>query len=189
MYIEKVFNTVCSSSLGSIQAALKKLVQNEKVVVNEYEDKGIVKKEYRITPGGVEQFLTWMQTPIKWYKAKNMEEGKFFNLGMLPQEKRLKMLKQLIEDLRKEQQSLKLIEYHIEMMKDTTVQTNVARMQEDQELVKNIMSVSGEDTLAQTVNNIAKYQCYMLEYGLKTIENDIAFFTSVYEREVAGEKR
>ena len=103
MFIEKYLNTVCSSSLGSLQAALKKLVQCEKVTIFEYEEKGHLKKEYKINENGVQQFLTWIQTPMNWNKAKNMEEGKFFFLGMLPKEKRIELLKKLIEDLENEQ--------------------------------------------------------------------------------------
>lgn len=187
MFIEKYLNTVCSSSLGSLQAALKKLVQCEKVTIFDYEEKGHLKKEYKINENGVQQFLTWIQTPMNWNKAKNMEEGKFFFLGMLPKEKRIEMLKKLIEDLENEQQSLKQIQYFIEMTKDTMVQRNVVRMQEDKSLVKNVLFVSGEMTLDKAVENIGNYQCYMLEYGLEKNKTDIEFFKSIYEREVSNE--
>ena len=185
MFIEKYLNTVCSSSLGSLQVALKKLVQSEKVTIFEYEERGLLKKEYKINEIGVQQFLAWIQTPMNWNKAKNMEESKFFFLGMLPKEKRIEMLLKLIEDLKKDQQSLEQIQYFIEMTKETMVQSNVLRMQEDNSLVKNVLFVSGENTLEKAVENIGNYQCYMLEYGLIKIKADIEFFKSIYEREVS----
>lgn len=183
-YVEKVLGTVCSNSLGSIQAALKKLLTNQKIFIREFEEKGFLKKEYHITPDGVLQFVEWMQTPIQWYKAKNMEEGKFFYLGMMPKEKRISVLEKLLADLAKEQQSLKKLEEQVISTKNCTVQTNVARLQNDAVLTNHILSVSGSNTLSEVIENIVTYQCYMLEYGLKTIANDIEFFKSVYAREV-----
>ena len=186
IFIEKFLSGTCSSSLGSMQVAIKKLMVNEKITFTEYEENGHKKKEYRITESGVEHFLNWMQTPLNWNKGKNMEEGKLFFLGMLPRDERIKMLKQVIEDTKQEQKQLKEIQIFIEITKDTLVETNVARMMQDEGLVKNVLRVSGEETLDLAVENIGSYQCYLLEYGLKKLETDLAFFQSVYEREVNG---
>lgn len=182
-YIGRVLNTVCSDSMGSIQAALKKLLAGNKITVKEFEENGVLKKEYRITSEGVTQYLTWMQSPIKWYKAKNMEEGKFFYLGMLPREKRLIALQNLLTDLQKEKQSLEQIEALVKDTRDSVVQVNADRLSKDAELTNYIYQVSECKSIEQVIGDVVMYQCYLLEYGLQTIQNDISFFESVYERE------
>ena len=187
LFIEKFLFAACSNSLGSMQVAIKKLLLKEKITFSEYEENGHKKKEYRITEIGVEQFLNWMQSPLNWNKGKNMEESKFFFLGMLPRDARIKKLMQIIEDTEKELKALREIQSFIEMTKNTMVETNVARMIQDERLVKNVLLVSGEDTLDLAVQNIGNYQCYMFEYGLKKVETDLEFFKLIYEREVNNE--
>lgn len=182
-YIERALNTVCSNSLGSIQVALKKLKQGNRVTVKEYEENGVIKKEYRITPDGVKQFVEWMQSPINLYKAKNMEEGKLFYLGMMPKDKQLKSLENLIKDMKKQQQSLQQVEAMVAGTKESVVEANVERLALDPELMNYMLSVSENKSISEVLQNIVDYQCYMLEYGLLTIENDLRFFTSVYNRE------
>ena len=46
--IRQNFTSICSDSLGSIQAALKKLSQQEAVTFSEYVEKGKMKKEYSL---------------------------------------------------------------------------------------------------------------------------------------------
>ena len=139
VFIEEFLKGVCSNSLGSMQVAIKKLLGAEKIIFSEFEENGRKKKEYRITEQGIQQFQNWMQTPLNWNKGKNMEESKFFFLGMLPKDERIKRLKQLIEDTLNEQKALKEIQNFIEITKDTMVEDNVARMMEDEQLVKNVL--------------------------------------------------
>ena len=58
------------------------------------------------------------------------------------------------------------------------------RILEDELLLKHILDVSSEKTLEQAVKNIYTYQKYNLEYGLKRISDDIAFYRSILEREL-----
>ena len=78
------FSSMCSDSLGSIQAALKKLSQQGAVTYSEYVEKGKMKKEYAITASGRILFLEWLKTPIDMSKNKNMDLGKFLFMGYLP---------------------------------------------------------------------------------------------------------
>ena len=98
------FSSMCSDSLGSIQAALKKLSQQGAVTYSEYVEKGKMKKEYAITASGRFLFLEWLKTPIDMSKNKNMDLGKFLFMGYLPKKEQLQMLDLTIEGLEVEVQ-------------------------------------------------------------------------------------
>lgn len=188
IFTEKFLFGACSSSLGSMQIALKKLIDKQYIAYEECEENGRKKKIYRITEKGVQEFLSWMKIPFNWNKGKNMEESKLFFLGMLPKNLRIEKIQQLIQDTEEQKSVLLEIQMFIEMTKGTMVETNVNRMLEDEELVRNVLLVSGEQTLEAAVQSIGDYQCYMLEYGLKKIETDLEFFKTIYERETNSEE-
>ena len=94
-YIQKNLSTVCSDSLGSIQTAIKKLLDKEYITVQEYIDNSMIKKQYSVTEKGVIYFKEWIGTPMNIQKMKNMEAGKFFFLGMASKEKRIAFIENL----------------------------------------------------------------------------------------------
>ncbi len=183
MFIQQNLNTVCSDSLGSIQAALKKLLSKNCTVFREYTENGLMKKEYSITEAGLAQFKAWIQIPMDLQKIKNMEEGKFFFLGMVPKEVRIQSLNGYINSLMIEQEKLLQIQRFVEENQDTAIESNVDRIAEDEQLSKHLLEVSGEKTLDLAVENIYRYQIYNLEYGLKRIRDDLTFYRSILERE------
>ena len=103
------FSSMCSDSLGSIQAALKKLSQQGAVTYSEYVEKGKMKKEYAITASGRILFLEWLKTPIDMSKNKNMDLGKFLFMGYLPKKEQLQMLDLTIEGLEIEVQEFEAV--------------------------------------------------------------------------------
>jgi DNA-binding PadR family transcriptional regulator len=184
MFIQQSLSTVCSDSLGSIQAAIQKLKSKNCVVCREYTENSLMKKEYSITERGLDQFKAWIQIPMNLQKIKNMEEGKFFFLGMVPKEVRIQSLNGYIDSLMMEQEKLLQIQKFVENNKDTSIQTNVVRISEDEQLTKHLLDVSGEKTLEFAVKNIYNYQIYNLEYGLKRIQDDITFYRNILEKEL-----
>lgn len=188
MFIQQSLNTVCSDSLGSIQAAIKKLKSKNCIVYREYIENGLIKKEYSITETGLTQFKTWIEIPMNLQKVKNMEEGKFFFLGMVPKEVRIQSLNGYIDSLMLEQEKLLQIQNFVENSKDNAIQTNVERITEDEQLFEHLLEVSGEKTLELAVKNIYTYQVYNLEYGLKRIQDDITFYRNILERELSNQK-
>ena len=184
MFIQQSLNTVCSDSLGSIQAAIKKLKSKNCIVYREYTENSLIKKEYSITEIGLTQFKEWIQTPMNLQKIKNMEEGKFFFLGMVPKEVRIQSLNGYINSLIAEQEKLLKIQEFVENSKDNAIQTNVERIAEDKQLSKHLLEVSGEKTLEQAVKNIYQYQVYSLEYGLKRSQDDITFYRNILKNEL-----
>lgn len=183
-YIQQNLETVCSDSLGSIQTAIKKLLDKEYIDVKEYTDNNMQKKQYNITEKGVGHYKEWIGTPMNIQKMKNMEEGKFFFLGMASQEKRISFLKDYIEKLNMEHDKLCKIQRLVENAKESAVENNVQRISADPALAEHLLTVSEEKELKDVVSNIYDYQIYMLEYGLTRIEDDINFYKKILKREM-----
>ncbi len=188
-YIQKVLSTVCSDSLGSMQIAIKKLLEKGYVFVTEYVENNTLKKQYSITPEGVEYYKTWAGTPINIQKMKSMEVGKIFFLGIAPGERRVEFLKSYISDLEGEYEKLLVIKDYVDKTQTTSIERNTKRIKEDPALVNNLLEVSGEKIIEQVVTNIDNYQVYMLEYGLERMKADLDFYKKILKRELKEDKK
>ena len=186
-YIQLNLSTVCSDSLGSLQTAIKKLVEKGYVSVTEYVENNTLKKQYSVTDKGVKYYKDWVGTPINIQKMKSMEEGKFFFLGIAPGEKRVAFLKALISDMEVEYEKLLVIKDYVDKTQDTAIARNTKRIKEDPVLTGNLLEVSGEKTVEKAVTNIDNYQIYMLEYGLEKIKTDLNFYKKILKRELKGD--
>lgn len=182
-YIQKNLSTVCSDSLGSLQSAIKKLLGKKYIIQNEYVENGVMKKRYSITEDGLTKFQQWIQTPMDLQKIKNMEEGKFFFLGIAKKESRILSIKSYIKSLQSEYEKLLSIQEMVERMKDNVIANNVERIQKEKDLTKHLLEVSGAKTLETVVQTIYDYQIYNLEYGLKRLRDDIDFYKEILNRE------
>lgn len=182
-YIQQNLSTVCSDSLGSIQTAIRKLLVKGYIDVNEYIDNHMLKKQYSITAKGVIHFKEWIGTPMNIQKMKNMEEGKFFFLGMASKEKRIAFIRDYIESLRAEYDKLCQIQQFVDNIKNNVIEDNVIRIRKDTVLTESLLSVSGETDLEAVISNIYDYQIYMLEYGLGRLSEDIVFYEKILNRE------
>ena len=183
-YIQQNLSTVCSDSLGSIQTAIKKLLEKEYIDVNEYVDNNMLKKQYSVTEKGVFHFKEWIGTPMNIHKMKNMEEGKFFFLGMASKEKRIVFIRDYIRSLSTEYDKLCQIQQFVENTKDNVIESNVIRLSKTPQLTEKLLSVSEETKLENVISNIYDYQIYMLEYGLCKLREDIAFYEKILKREL-----
>ena len=188
-YIQHNLSTVCSDSLGSIQIAIKKLLEKGYVSVTEYVDNNTLKKQYRITPGGVKYYKSMVGTPINIQKMKSMEGGKLFFLGIAPGEKRVEFLKSYISDLEGESEKLLVVKDYVDKIQKTAIEKSAKRIKEDPVLVNNLLEVSGEKTVEQALTNIYNYQLYMLEYGLERIKADLDFYKKILKRELKEDKK
>lgn len=183
-YIQQNLSTVCSDSLGSIQTAIKKLLEKEYIDVEEYIDNNMLKKQYSVTEKGVIYFKEWIGTPMNIQKMKNMEEGKFFFLGMASKEKRIAFIRDYIESLGAEYDKLCQIQQLVNNTKDSVIETNVIRISKEPVLTEHLLRVSEETDLKDVVSNIYDYQIYMLEYGLARLKEDITFYEKILNREL-----
>ena len=183
-YIQQELSTVCSASLGSLQTAIKKLLEKGFIKVSKFIENSTLKKEYHITNSGVKYYKSCSGTPINIQKIKNMEWGKVFFLGMAEKEKRISFLESYIGNLKKEYAQLLQIKKMIDKNKDSAVEKNVRRIEKDHSLKENLLTVSSEESLWSVVNNINNYQIYMLEYGLERIKSDLSFYKKILKREM-----
>ena len=183
-YIQQNLSTVCSDSLGSLQAAIKKLLLKEYIDVSEYVDNNMLKKQYSITTKGAIHFKEWIGTPMNIQKMKNMEEGKFFFLGMASKEKRIAFVRDYIENLRREYDKLCQIQQLVDNTKNNVIENNVLRIRKDSALTEHLLGVSEETDLKNVISNIYDYQIYMLEYGLGRLREDIVFYEKILNREL-----
>lgn len=99
-----------SDSMGSIQAALKKLLKEQYITFEEHVEYGKNKKVYTITDLGKASFLQWLAQPPKPGTAQSRELCRLFFMGLLPAEKRIPLLSDYIAVLREKQQTMHAIQ-------------------------------------------------------------------------------
>lgn len=79
--IDKGMDLMYSSSMGSIQAAIKKLWTCGFICYEETTENGKYKKVYSITDSGKRYFLQWINSPFELQRAKNPELVKVYFMG------------------------------------------------------------------------------------------------------------
>lgn len=86
--INKGINLMYSSSMGSIQAAIKKLLNCGYIRFEEMIDNGKYKKVYCITESGKQYFFEWINSPIEEQNPKNPELAKVYFMGFSDKQNR-----------------------------------------------------------------------------------------------------
>ena len=180
------FSSMCSDSLGSIQAALKKLSQQGAVIYSEYVEKGKMKKEYAITASGRILFLEWLKTPIDMSKNKNMDLGKFLFMGYLPKKEQLQMLDLTIEGLEVEVQEFEAVK---DAIRFTEEQEKVkAYLEQNSHLAKELIETSQAADLAESISQIGYFEIKTLEFGLDSTRFQLDWFTKLRQQLAENEK-
>lgn len=182
-FIGQNLNFACSDSMGSIQAAIKKLLEKAFVEYEECFEKGVKKKIYRITELGTVRFLNWIKTPMKINKAKNMEESKFFFLGLADRETRIESLESYIEDLKAEKMKLLQLRDVVLDSTDNVIKLHIEKIISNKALCDRLIDISDDDKLEIIIGNIYRYQIYSLDHALSTIGNDITFYENILVKE------
>ena len=182
-YIQKNLTTICSDSLGSIQIAIKKLLNKGYITKNEYTERGLTKKKHTITLLGVQHYKEWVGSPINIAKMTNMEESKFYFLGTAPKEKRISFLKSYISSLKGQLSKLTAIKEVSKGMKDEAILANLERVSGEKEITDNLSAVSKEKDVRSVFESTYYYQIYLLEYGLNRVKSDISFYEKILRLE------
>lgn len=159
-FINKNLALICSGSSGSIQIALKKLLKNECVSINELLEGGINKKFYSITDKGNEEFQSWICSPMQTNKVKNMELSKVFFLGFSEPDKRILVIENYINQLT----DVKNILQSIKDVTNTMFEENINKLNVD----------NPEDVI--------KYQIAILEYGIASADFEINWYTNLIDK-------
>lgn len=106
---------------------------------------------------------------------------------MAPRETRISSIQGYIESLRIEYEKLSQIQAYEQSFKENVIEKNVERIQKETALSRYLLEVSGESTLEEVIQNIYDYQIYVLEYGLKRLQDDIDFYEGILKKELERE--
>lgn len=107
--IDKGLNLMYSSSMGSIQAAIKKLLHHEYIIYEETVENGKYKKIYSITDSGRLYFTEWVNAPMQQQCVKNPELAKVYFMGFSDKEIRKANIEKHLAHLREQYHTLQLI--------------------------------------------------------------------------------
>ena len=168
--IRTKFQSMCSDSLGSIQSAIKRLLEAEMVTFSEYVEKSVNKKRYSITEKGRKEFMQWLQIPADISNSKNMELGKVLFMGMLSTEERSSLIDGIIAKLEKDLDELLII--------------RSATTDEEKAQLLKYWKANPEyyGFVYEKSKQIEDYQYLTLEYGIDITKFNIEWFKSLKER-------
>lgn len=114
-----------SASLGSIRAALARLLDRGFVSVREHTENGRNKKTYSITPTGRAEFERWMREPIRGSDLEVAAMSRIFFLGLLPRARRTPVLDGIVGELRRELAALEALAAELDGMELPTPMTEI----------------------------------------------------------------
>ena len=107
--ISQGLNLMYSSSMGSIQAAVKKLLNYEYISYEEVVENGKYKKVYSITENGKLYFFEWINSPLEIQNVRNPELAKIYFMGFSDKKIREANIEEYLSHLTKQYNALKII--------------------------------------------------------------------------------
>ena len=178
--IRNNFKSMCSDSLGSIQAALKKLLMSKMVTFEELVEKGVNKKRYSITDVGQKTLIEWISVPINMSKTKNLDIGKLLFMGYISKNEQKNLIDKIIHSLEKEYTSLKKLRESIHIEKEReTLKDHLLKDTEYQERIKNL---NKENDIYENIKEISKFTLATLDYGIDITAFNIEWFKKLKKR-------
>ena len=172
--IRNNFKSMCSDSLGSIQAALKKLLMSKMVTFEELVEKGVNTKRYSITDVGQKTLIEWISVPIDMSKTKNLDIGKLLFMGYISKNEQKNLIDKIIHSLEKEYTSLKKLRESIHIEKEReTLKDHLLKDTEYQERIKNL---NKENDIYENIKEISKFTLATLDYGIDITAFNIEWF-------------
>lgn len=106
---QKSLNLMYSSSSGSIQAAVKKLLKAGYIVSNQQVENGKCKNLLEITESGREAFEQWINSPFCSVQSKNPELAKLFFMGLSDKPNRAERIRGHVRELEEYRAALQII--------------------------------------------------------------------------------
>jgi len=167
------FQAMCSDSLGSIQAAIKRLLEADMVTCFEYVENSVNKKQYAITDKGRAELIGWLQMPANISGSKNMELGKLLFMGMLPTEERAFLIEGIITKLEQDLDEL------------LGIQSTVTDKRNEQK--KHMLEYWGMDLeyygdVSKQAEAIGAFEELTLQYGIDITKFNIEWFRELKEK-------
>ena len=179
-FIKNNFKSMYSDSLGSIQAALKKLFELEMVTFEELVEKGVNKKRYSITETGREALIEWIKIPINTSKTKNYDFGKLFFMGYVSKKDQKTLIDKIILSLEKEYEALKKLKESIDVEEESEeIEKYLLADMEYKDRIKNLDK--GKE-LIENIKEISKFTLATLDYGIDVTAFNIEWFKKLKKK-------
>lgn len=156
--INKGINLMYSSSMGSIQAAVKKLLNCGYINYEEIIDNGKYKKVYCITESGKQHFFEWINTPIEEQSPKSPELAKIYFMGCSDKNNR-----------------------------ETTIQQHLIFLKEQYNVLEAICEEAKNIVVPEERKDILNYQFVSALYGKDLIKFNIEWFENLLGKMRNGE--
>ena len=179
-FIKNNFKSMYSDSLGSIQAALKKLFELEMVTFEELVEKGVNKKRYSITEAGQETLIEWIKIPINTSKTKNYDFGKLFFMGYVSKKDQKTLIDKIILSLEEEYEALKKLKESIDVDEESEEIENY--LLTDMEYKDRIKNLDKGKELIENIKEISKFTLATLDYGIDVTSFNIEWFKKLKKR-------
>lgn len=177
--IKNNFKSMCSDSLGSIQAALKKLLELKMVDCEELVEKGVNKKKYSITDIGQKALIDWIKVPLDTSKTKNMDFAKLLFMGYVPKENRKYLINQIIVSLEKDYAALKSVKESINVEDERAALKNY--LLTDKEYQKRIKALHKKN-ISESIEDIGTFTMAALDYGIDIAAFNMEWFKKLKKR-------
>ena len=159
--IDKGLNIMYSSSMGSIQAAIKKLMKNEYIDFREVQENGKKKKEYFITEIGRQEYNNWINSPVDAVGFKCPELSKLYFMGFSERETRLDNISKYICELKNKYELLNLICDESEIFMQSAEYKQLDAKAKDIVFYQLASARFGRDILFFTINWYEELLCEM----------------------------
>ena len=179
-FIKNNFKSMYSDSLGSIQAALKKLFELEMVTFEELVEKGVNKKRYSITETGWEALIEWIKIPINTSKTKNYDFGKLFFMGYVSKKDQKTLIDKIIISMEEEYEALKKLKESIDADEESEEIKNY--LLTDIEYKERIKNLDKGKELIENIREISKFTLATLDYGIDVTAFNIEWFKKLKKR-------
>ena len=179
-FIKNNFKSMYSDSLGSIQAALKKLFELEMVTCEELVEKGVNKKRYSITETGQEALIEWIKIPINTSKTKNYDFGKLFFMGYVSKKDQKTLIDKIIISMEEEYEALKKLKESIDADEESEEIKNY--LLTDIEYKERIKNLDKGKELIENIREISKFTLATLDYGIDVTAFNIEWFKKLKKR-------
>lgn len=151
--IDKGLSLMYSSSMGSIQAAIKKLLQAGYIEYQEIVENGKYKKMYHITENGKRYFLDWINAPIGEVNVRCPELVKIYFMGFSDKGKR-----------------------------EVNIQSYLASMKEKYRVLKAICDEAEHMDVPEEGKDIFQYQLVSALYGKALCQFNINWYEQLLEQ-------
>lgn len=178
--IKNSFKSMCSDSLGSIQAALKRLFEREMVTFEEVVENGVNKKRYAITEAGQKELLEWLKIPIDTSKTRNADLAKLLFMGYVSKKEQEILIDKIILSLEEEYRSL------LQLRESIDIHGEQSQLEEDLNLDKQyrerMNSLYNKSKLSNKIKEISKFTLATLDYGIDTTEFNIEWFKKLRKK-------